>query len=173
MTTTCALHPKSRATLNRHLALMLLPLKNTTIAMLLILGIFLATPQAYGGSRLSSCYGSNPDKWTNCIGTRYYPGGNKYVGEYRNGRANGLGTFTFADGKPSLEGIWVDDKFIRPEKVELQLNPSMPKGGAGLSGNEKQYPTLALPASSGIKKCGRMGLLKGTDDYNLCVASQK
>ena len=36
--------------------------------------------------------------WTNCEGTETYASGNKYVGEYKDGKKHGQGTLTFADG---------------------------------------------------------------------------
>ena len=50
-------------------------------------------------------------------GTLTYANGNKYVGEFRDGKFNGQGTFTFADGRPSQEGIWEDNKFIRAQHI--------------------------------------------------------
>ena len=36
--------------------------------------------------------------WTNCVGTYTHPSGQKYVGEFRDGKANGQGTLTFPSG---------------------------------------------------------------------------
>ena len=38
------------------------------------------------------------EKWTNCVGTFTTPNGNKYVGEYKDNKRHGQGTFTFASG---------------------------------------------------------------------------
>jgi hypothetical protein len=43
-------------------------------------------------------------------GTMAYSGGNRYDGEYRNGKRNGCGTFTFANGR-SYVGQFQDDWF--------------------------------------------------------------
>lgn len=43
-------------------------------------------------------------------GTMSYSGGNRYDGEYRNGKRNGCGTFTFANGR-SYVGQFQDDWF--------------------------------------------------------------
>ena len=57
------------------------------------------------GSDLPPCRGS----YHNCFGTVTFASGNKYVGEYRNGKRNGQGTFTFANGDKHV-GEWRDDK---------------------------------------------------------------
>jgi len=44
-------------------------------------------------------------------GTYTYTSGNKYVGEFRDGKRNGNGTMTYADGTVET-GLWKDDKFI-------------------------------------------------------------
>jgi len=41
-----------------------------------------------------------------------YPDGSYYMGETRNGKANGWGVKTFTDGSPPLEGRWEDDYFF-------------------------------------------------------------
>ena len=46
--------------------------------------------------------------WDNCFGTWDFTGefaGHNYVGEWKNDKRNGQGTFTYADG-PMEEGIW-------------------------------------------------------------------
>ena len=45
------------------------------------------------------------------IETVSYPNGAKYVGEIRNGKKHGIGTFTFAGGNEH-SGKWEDDKFF-------------------------------------------------------------
>ena len=37
--------------------------------------------------------------WNNCIGTGAFPDGQKYVGEFRDGKPNGQGTHTWPDGQ--------------------------------------------------------------------------
>ena len=100
------------------------------------------TFSAYGQSKLPPCQGSETTKWSNCFGTYYIVKGSMYVGEWRDGNYNGLGTYTapdgskyvgdwkddkrhglgintYSDGRPSLEGIWADGKFVRAEKLNL------------------------------------------------------
>lgn len=65
---------------------------------------------------LQKCPGSyNANTWTNCEGTYYYLAdnqfkGDKYVGEFRDGKKHGQGTYTSADGRVT-EGIWEKGKF--------------------------------------------------------------
>jgi hypothetical protein len=93
---------------------------------------------AYGQSNLPPCQGSNVTKWDNCFGTEHsryfnYVGPYKdgkwhgqgtytgplfeYVGQFKGGTRHGQGVATFADGSPSQEGIWADNKFVGAEKI--------------------------------------------------------
>ena len=49
-------------------------------------------------SKLPPCQGSDVTKWSSCFGT-YAAGGDKYVGEWKDGQLNGQGTFTWATGE--------------------------------------------------------------------------
>jgi len=53
---------------------------------------------AYAQSNLPACQGSDTAKWSNCFGSVTYPSGDKYVGEYKDGKNNGQGTYTYANG---------------------------------------------------------------------------
>ena len=44
-------------------------------------------------------------------GTLTYPDGNKYVGEFKDGKKHGQGTWTFADGRV-LKGTFRNDEFL-------------------------------------------------------------
>lgn len=41
----------------------------------------------------------------------------RYEGEFRDDKRNGKGVLTFANGDQQ-EGIWIDDKLVKPEKIE-------------------------------------------------------
>ena len=63
-----------------------------------------------GSWALPRCQGSyNQDSWTNCHGTLTYFDGDKYVGEWRNGKWHGQGTYTYANGAKYV-GQYKDDK---------------------------------------------------------------
>jgi hypothetical protein len=76
--------------------------------------VFLTVP-AFGQSALPAC---DPNvastSWTNCHGTHsrrdFYKTGNKYVGEFRDGKAHGHGTYTYAS-RSKYVGEFRDDKF--------------------------------------------------------------
>ncbi|MDC3140435.1 hypothetical protein OBA40_03660, partial [Alphaproteobacteria bacterium] len=44
------------------------------------------------------CRGSDVTFWNNCLGTFNYDNGNKYIGEYKNGKINGQGKFFYKSG---------------------------------------------------------------------------
>ncbi len=59
-----------------------------------------AQPNIAQPSRLPACQGSFANStWTNCQGTHTYPSGQKYVGEFRDGKESGQGTYTFPSGE--------------------------------------------------------------------------
>jgi hypothetical protein len=55
-----------------------------------------AQTKATNNSKLPACL--NPDYFDNCFGTQDYSNGDKYVGEWRNDKRNGLGTYTYENG---------------------------------------------------------------------------
>jgi len=110
-----------------------------TLAVLLgSTGVSFALPECNG----SPVVGSKSDsaEWDNCEGTHIFAkSGNKYVGELRNGKKHGQGTYTYADGDKYVgefrndkyngqgtvtyadgrikEGIWKDGKFQYAQQV--------------------------------------------------------
>jgi hypothetical protein len=59
---------------------------------------------------LPACQGKDESRWTNCFGTKtYYPSGNKYVGEWKDGKRDGQGTMTDTVGEKYV-GEFKDDK---------------------------------------------------------------
>ena len=49
--------------------------------------------------------------WTNCFGTATDASGNKYVGEWKDDKFHGQGTYTYADGTVE-QGTWRDGEFV-------------------------------------------------------------
>jgi len=83
-------------------------MKNLTSA------IFLTIIMLLGGMGTSSALPRCPDQrhpttspWLNCFGTNTYANGDKYVGEHREGKRHGQGTYTFG---PSSQ--WRGDKYV-------------------------------------------------------------
>jgi len=64
---------------------------------------------AYAQSYLPSCQDAYNSQWSDCFGSLTTSNGDKYAGEFKNGRYNGQGTYTFADGRVGL-GEWVGNK---------------------------------------------------------------
>jgi|GEM_PF-2245772 hypothetical protein len=59
------------------------------------IGAVVSATAVVGESSLPSCPGGEIASWTNCQGTSAYPNGGTYVGEFRDGKPNGLGTLTY------------------------------------------------------------------------------
>ena len=65
---------------------------------LLMILLFAMSSVAFGQSKLPPCQGTDTKYWDKCQGTFTVTSGNKYVGEWKDGKRNGQGTFTFANG---------------------------------------------------------------------------
>ena len=63
-----------------------------------IWALCLMAGSAFAQSSLPACQGSDWSRWTNCIGTVTDANGDKYVGDIKDGKRNGLGVSTFANG---------------------------------------------------------------------------
>jgi hypothetical protein len=75
---------------------------------LLRLLVVLMMGSAYAQSNLPACQGSDVLKWTNCFGTETYAAdSDKYVGEFKDGKRNGQGTYTFG-----AYSQWKGDKYV-------------------------------------------------------------
>ena len=61
------------------------------------------------GSDLPPCPSDQTKRYHNCFGTHTWVNGDKYVGEFRDGKRNGHGTFTYAKGGKYV-GEWKDNK---------------------------------------------------------------
>ena len=104
-------------------------------------------------SQLPSCVGKDARRWTNCQGIHNFTNGDRYEGEFRDGKFNGWGTYyhlandqyrgdkytgqflngvrqgsgryTSASSADSLEGIWNAGAFVRAEKVAIQASTDL------------------------------------------------
>ena len=52
----------------------------------------------FAQSNLPGCRGVDISRWSNCVGTKTFASGHKYVGEWKDGKQNGQGTLTTANG---------------------------------------------------------------------------
>ena len=57
--------------------------------------LFLLAGTVYGQSNLSACQGSDFRMWSNCFGISTESNGDKYTGEFKDGKKHGKGTFNF------------------------------------------------------------------------------
>ena len=60
--------------------------------------IELTQTQQVTESTLSECKGTNFTTWTYCKGTYTWSNGDKYFGEFKDGKQHGVGIYTFSDG---------------------------------------------------------------------------
>lgn len=105
---------------------------------------------------------------------------NTFRGNFKDGKQNGAGTFTFGSDGSYFIGNWVMDKLDGERKI-YSSNGSLLKteiwsNGILVSPKDKSPKTSTTPkafsdTNSKILKCKRMGLVVGTDDYNLCINS--
>ena len=81
---------------------------------------FVLSGIAFGQSNLPACTETNFLKrlwngWSDCVGESTYASGDKYVGEFKDGKRNGQGTYYFlADNK------WKGDQYVGEFKDGLQ-----------------------------------------------------
>jgi hypothetical protein len=70
-------------------------LTSTTFLTGMVFNLTVAAAQ----TELPGCPSDTKVLWTNCQGTYIWPGGQKYVGQFKDGKANGQGTYTSPDGR--------------------------------------------------------------------------
>ena len=59
----------------------------------------------------------------NCVGTETLPNGNKYVGEFKDDKRNGQGTFYAYNGSISRQGLWENDRLVQSFAIDAQRCP--------------------------------------------------
>ena len=106
---------------------------------LLLVTLLLSMFGSLAQTQLPACKGTDSARWTSCIGTETYLNGNKYLGEWRdgkfyggtkyegewsNGMRNGRGKLYSSNGSIIYEGMWVNGTFIGAEKLNTQPNLS-------------------------------------------------
>jgi hypothetical protein len=110
---------------------------------------FLVVVDALAQSQAPTCVGKDAKRWTNCQGVHKFANGDRYEGEFRDGKFNGWGAYyhlandqyfgdkyvgqffngmrqgrgryTSASNGDSLEGVWEAGSFIRNELVSIPI----------------------------------------------------
>jgi hypothetical protein len=77
------------------------------IRALIFIGALFCTASVFSQSNLPKCQGANTASWSNCIGSYTNNNGNKYEGEYLNGKAHGYGIYLYVLGDRYV-GQWND-----------------------------------------------------------------
>lgn len=73
-----------------------------------LFGLMLLMSSASAQSNLPPCTGS-VFTWNDCKGTEFFPGGDKYTGEFKAGRFNGRGTYYFLAPNQSEGNIFIGE----------------------------------------------------------------
>ena len=69
---------------------------------------------------LPDCPSDNSVRWNNCFGNENFPDGDKYVGEFKDDKFHGQGTFTSPDGR-RLVGYFRNNEYIPDICEEMGL----------------------------------------------------
>ena len=80
-------------------------------------------------------------------GTYTWADGGKYVGEFKHGKIYGKGTYTYADGRIQ-EGIWKDDELIYAQKITPSSKPK-PQDIAKITPKKLKPKGRSTPPQSG------------------------
>ena len=112
-------------------------------------------------SSLPDCPSDQSKRYHNCFGTINFNNGDKYIGEFKDDKRHGQGTFTW--GKDTE---WAGDKYVgefKDDKKHGQGTYTFADGTkeSGYFMNEEYVPTI----------CENMGLKKGTESFGQCVVS--
>lgn len=77
----------------------------------------------YAQSNLPRCLSSVNRH--NCFDSVTYVNGDKYVGEFKDGKANGLGTSYASNGSIINQGIWAGNVFVRSAPEQQAVAPTL------------------------------------------------
>ena len=103
---------------------------------------------------LPNCPSDQSVRWHNCFGTAIFPETEKYVGEWKDNKRHGQGTYTYADGD-KYAGEYKDDK-RHGQGTYTYVNGTK---DSGYWMNNEYVPDI----------CETMGLSKGTSEFGQCV----
>ena len=145
------------------------------VATLLLLIPFLA----WGQSSLPQCSSSTiTSTWSNCFGMTDLVHGERYVGEFVNGKWHGTGAYTYmhggqyvgefrdgvfagdgivydADGKVSRSGKWINGRLVQAAVLDIKRFPFDPFKGTTIAEGHKNATgatkqDTGLPGSNGL-----------------------
>ncbi len=98
-------------------------------------------------------YGEYKENKMHGLGEYIYKEGHGYYGEWFDGRPHGKGKETFADGSQYNEGIYVNGKFVRAEKVKLPERNSIIANSTNHSNPDRGRKSIAEePQGFGAEK---------------------
>lgn len=105
---------------------------------------------------------------------------NTFRGNFKDGKQNGAGTFTFGSDGSYFVANWVMGKLDGEKRIYSRngelLKTEIWANGTLASAKDQSPKTTVTPkafsdTNSKMQKCKRLGLVVGSDDYNLCINS--
>jgi hypothetical protein len=119
----------------------------------LLLLCLLGWGTVFAQSNLPACEGRMPTSWINCFGTYTTFLGNKYVGEFKDGKYNGQGTFYSSNGSVINQGIWADGNFVGTEPTQQASAINQTVATATQQANIPQSNLPACPSAGYLHNC--------------------
>ena len=124
---------------------------NENMKKLILFSTFFFSVSVYA---LPDCPSDYSVRWHNCFGSFPFEWGDKYVGEFKDFKLHGQGTYTYADGSKYV-GEFKDDK-LHGQGTFIFVDG---KRLVGHFMNGEYIPDI----------CEDMGLVKGTESFGNCV----
>jgi len=94
-------------------------------------------------------------------GTYTFANGDKYVGEWKDSLAHGQGTFTYADGSEKEEGIWKDGEYAHSiASVTNNLTGNTYRDGDGVLQNYQEALHFYLLSAEGQNKGAMLNIAR-------------
>ena len=117
-------------------------------------------------------------KWDNCFSPASFPNGDKYVGEWKDGKYHGQGTYTYANGDEYV-GEYKDGKYHGQGTLTFangdeyvggwKDNKVHGQGTYTFSDGERRIVGYFMNGEYIPEICEGMGLVKGTESFGNCV----